>query len=54
MITVFLITEAKLDATTGVHSRLQELETLVSEYAGKINALDSNLTSQVRASFIPK
>ncbi|XP_045764985.1 uncharacterized protein LOC123867145 isoform X2 [Maniola jurtina] len=39
--------EIKLDAAMDVDTRMECLETLVSEYAGKINALDINLSSQM-------
>nr|XP_034824289.1 uncharacterized protein LOC117982107 [Maniola hyperantus] len=39
--------EIKLDATMNVDTRMECLETLMSEYAGKINALDTNLSSQI-------
>ncbi|XP_052738606.1 uncharacterized protein LOC112044539 [Bicyclus anynana] len=39
--------EAKLDAALDVESHMDELEILVSEYTGKVNNLDANLSSQM-------
>lgn len=43
-----LITEEKLDKSVDLSNRMDDLETLVADYAEQINILDTGLSSQVK------